>query len=219
MIVIIDYGLGNLYSIKKVFGYAKILENDNSKVIITNDKNIIKKAKAIVLPGVGAFPVAMENLKKLNLIDILHECVMIKKILFLGICLGYQLLFEKSYEEKETLGLNFLKGEVKIFDKNELRIPHMGWNNVIFEKSDIIFENIKNSSYFYFVHSFFVDFDKKNIENINKFFTYYGEKKFLSGVHFENIFGFQFHPEKSQMNGINLIRNFLKIKKSCFNFE
>ncbi len=218
MILIIDYGLGNLYSIEKALKYAQILEKDESKIIITSDKNIIKNAKAIVLPGVGAFSSAMENLKQLDLIDALYDAVMIKKTLFLGICLGYQLLFEKSYEEKETFGLNFLKGEVKIFDKNCVKVPHIGWNNVNLEKADIIFENIKNSSYFYFVHSFFVNYENLNLKNANKFFTHYGKQKFLSGIHFENIFGFQFHPEKSQKNGITLLRNFLKIKKKSFTF-
>ncbi|MDR0676568.1 MAG: imidazole glycerol phosphate synthase subunit HisH [Elusimicrobiota bacterium] len=224
MISIIDYGMGNLNSVQKAFELAVFNQNIDEQIIITNDKKILGKSKAIILPGVGAFGEAMKNLEKLDLIDFIKISVCQEKKLFLGICLGFQLLFEKSYELGEFDGLGIIKGEVKKFDELKMKVPHIGWNKVhfenkYFEKSEkfetSIFDGIENDSYFYFVHSYFVEldenFENKNID-IKKFTTEYENKTFLSGINYnKNIFGVQFHPEKSQNNGIKLLENFLKL--------
>jgi imidazole glycerol-phosphate synthase subunit HisH len=211
MISIIDYGMGNLNSVQKALELALYLEKINKKIIITSDKTKINQSSAVILPGVGAFGEAMKNLKNLNLIEFIQDLVINKQKLFLGICLGYQLLFEKSYELGEFNGLGLIKGEVIKFNENLMKVPHIGWNTVEFPEKQQIFNKIQNNSYFYFVHSFFIE-EAKSINNkkINTFTTEYGNKKFISGIQSENIYGFQFHPEKSQNNGIQLLKNFVK---------
>ena len=146
MVVIIDYNIGNLSSV------ISALKRVGIEAVITRDKDIIRQAKAIVLPGVGAFPVAMNNLKKFDLIDVLNE----RKdagIPILGICLGMQILFEKGYEVEETKGLGFLDGEVVFMDIDE-KVPHMGWNQLHFNQNHPILKNIHENDDVYFVHSF-----------------------------------------------------------------
>jgi len=220
MITIIDYGMGNLRSVQKAF------EHIGRKAVITDDKNRILNSSMIVLPGVGSFDAAMHNLKKTGLAETIRNFVKSGRP-FLGLCLGLQVLFEKS-EEGNASGLGLLKGCVKKFRfsqlsrlpklsvgqitlSSRLKIPHMGWNNVhvtaagkYAAQKKKIFRKIENDSYFYFVHSYYIEPEDKNIISSA---TFYG-KKFASSVLCGNIFATQFHPEKSQKNGLNLLRNY-----------
>jgi len=204
MIVIIDYGMGNLRSVQKAF------EHIGRKAVISSDKRKIGNASLAVLPGVGSFDAAMNNLAKLGLTDTLKSYIESGRP-FLGLCLGLQVLFEKS-EEGGVPGLGILKGRVKKFKPvGELKIPHMGWNNVkqILEgtyagQKSKIFKAIPDESYYYFVHSYYVEPEEKNIISS---VTSYG-KEFASSVFSKNIFATQFHPEKSQKNGLRLLKNY-----------
>lgn len=204
MVTIIDYGLGNLRSVQKAFEFI------GRKAVLTSDRKKIEKSSLVVLPGVGSFSAAMKNLKKLNLSETIRRVIADGKP-YLGLCLGLQLLFEKS-EEGNCKGLGILKGEVKKFPPIKgLKIPHMGWNNVKLagsRKSEVgnkIFKNISDDSYFYFVHSYYVRPKDKNIIAAT---TDYGID-FASSVFYKNIFATQFHPEKSQTNGLKLLANYL----------
>jgi len=199
---IIDYNMGNLASIKNAF--EKI--GSPSSVIKTAEE--IKNADRLILPGVGAYPDAMEHLKEEGLGEAIKEFVKSGKPL-LGICLGMQLLFERSYEFKETEGLGVVEGEVQKFCikkmNKEEKIPHMGWNSINFRKSPL-FEDIKNEPYLYFVHSYHVVCDDKF--SIGK--TYYGYE-FTSAINKDNIYGLQPHPEKSHDVGLKILKNFTRI--------
>jgi len=200
MITIIDYGMGNLRSVQKAF------EHIGKNAVITDDRKKILKSSLVVLPGVGSFSAAIANLKKLNLIETVKNIILDGKP-FLGLCLGLQLLFEKS-EEGNCKGLGIFKGKVKKFDYPLLKIPHMGWNNARCKMQDAgckIFKGIKNNSYFYFVHSFYVVPKNKNIIAT---ITNYGIN-FTSSIFYKNIFATQFHPEKSQKNGLKLLKNYV----------
>ena len=198
-IVIIDYKMGNIKSVYNAFKFL------NVDVVVSNNKKIIKDSYGIVIPGVGAFGDAVRNLEKLNIFDFLKE--EIKNKPYLGICLGLQLLFEKSEESLDVSGFGILKGEVVKFKSKNIKIPHIGWNKVKIIKRNKLFENIRNNLFFYFDHSYYVKpKDKKIISGI----TDYGEK-FVSAVNSENIFGVQFHPEKSQEDGLKILRNFAEI--------
>ncbi|MFH1540731.1 MAG: imidazole glycerol phosphate synthase subunit HisH [Elusimicrobiota bacterium] len=208
MITIIDYGMGNLRSVQKAFEFI------GKKTIITDDRKKILDSSLVVLPGVGSFSAAMKNLGKLNLVDTIYK-VIDSGNPFLGLCLGLQLLFERS-EEGNCNGFGILKGKVKKFNFSQLptpnsqllKIPHMGWNNVKCKMQDArckIFKEIKDNSYFYFVHSYYVEpQDKKIIATT----TEHGIK-FASSVFYKNIFATQFHPEKSQKNGLKLLKNYV----------
>ncbi len=204
MIALIDYGMGNLRSV------AKALENQGGKILLTSKTKDIERADKIVLPGVGAFGKAVRNLRSLGLIEPLKKALQSGKP-FLGICLGLQILFEKS-EEGGTSGLGILPGEVKKFPLlSGMKIPHMGWNTVKFQKenhySSAWFKGISDGSYFYFVHSYFVVPAHKEIIAST---TFYGIE-FVSSIAWKNIFACQFHPEKSGEMGLKLISNFLNI--------
>jgi glutamine amidotransferase len=206
MIVIIDYKMGNLRSV------SKALEKAGGNVKITNNVKDIQRADAIVLPGVGAFGRGMKNLKEAGLISPLIDAIKQGKP-FLGICLGMQLLFTYSEEHGKHRGLNILEGCVKRFHQN-LKIPHMGWNQIILnqrrgEKKKEIFYGIPDKTYFYFVHSYYVIPENKEMIIAT---TNYGVQ-FASAVQKENIFGVQFHPEKSQTAGLKLLRNFVSFIK------
>lgn len=198
--------MGNLRSVQKAF------EKVGCDAIISNDHNIIKSADKIILPGVGAFKDGMKHLEELNLIELLNEEVIKNKKQFLGICLGMQLLANKSFENGETVGLGWVDAEVVKFDfvkeENKLKIPHVGWNNVNFTNKNILFENISNSSDFYFVHSYHF---KVNNDNLITSTTDYGFN-FVSSLNKKNIYAFQFHPEKSQKVGLEIIENFVNLK-------
>ena len=194
---IISCSTNNLFSVSNVFKELNCLP------IISNTKEKLLECDILVLPGVGAFNIAMQNLKAQGLDVTIHDFIKTGKI-FLGICLGFQLLFEESDEFTKTSGLGLIKGKVKAFDKKKLIVPHIGWNNLRELQKNSLIENKMNK--FYFIHSFFAEpNNKKNIlyqTEYNKFF-------FCSGVKKDNIFGTQFHPEKSGKNGINFLKNLL----------
>jgi glutamine amidotransferase len=200
-IVIIDYGLGNLRSV------SKALEAVGAKVEVTNDPDKISKAKAIVLPGVGAFQRGMENLCRINVLPFLVKAIKDGKP-FLGICLGLQLLFTESEEYGVHRGLDIIKGRVKRFESN-MKVPHMGWNSIEFKVSSSkfkVFDGIPSKSYFYFVHSYYAE---PQDEAIVVATTEYGQE-FVSAVNKNNIWGVQFHPEKSAKLGLKLLENFCR---------
>lgn len=195
MIVIIDYGLGNLASITNALNKLGI------KNRISGNPSVIKKAKALILPGVGAAGEGMRNLKKQGLDKIILQEIEKGKP-FLGICLGMQLLFEKS-EEGKIKCLGVFKGVVKKF-KKERKIPQIGWNNVLFTGRQKLFRGIPDKSFFYFVNSFYCQPQDKSIITGT---TEYGEK-FASIIIKDNVVGMQFHPEKSADSGLQLLKNF-----------
>lgn len=193
MIAIIDYGMGNLGSVKKAFDFLSV------ESFVTSDGNDLKKADKIVLPGVGAFEDAMNNLHRYRLTDRIIEEINQKKP-FLGICLGLQLLFEHSEEGNHPKGLSVLKGTVEKFDDAmKLKIPHMGWNDI--QSENTAYLSRFNHQYFYFVHSFYV----KPANEMTCAYTTYGNR-FVSAVEKENILACQFHPEKSGDAGLRLLK-------------
>ncbi len=202
MIVVIDYGLGNLRSV------SKALEAIGAEVEVTNDPQKVTQAKAIVLPGVGAFGQGIENLKKQSILPSILRSIEAGKP-FLGICLGLQLLFTESKEHGICKGLNVIKGKAKRFG-DVSKIPHMGWNQVSinrpkdnYGKPDL-FQGIPDGSYFYFAHSYYVEPDDKKVV-IGR--TEYG-LEFSSVVNKDNVWGVQFHPEKSAERGLKFLDNF-----------
>jgi len=208
VISIIDYGLGNILSAKQSF--LKVAEEHNldTEVKITNDPKDILNTTHIVLPGQGAFKACMEGLSNISgMIDELSKAVLEKKTPFLGICIGMQLLSNLSYENGEHKGLGWIGGKIKKLPNKNLKMPHMGWNVVKTNHKNNLLINISNSIDFYFVHSYY--FDCENLENqIGT--TNYGIN-FTSIISKENIYGVQFHPEKSSKQGLKLIKNFLTL--------
>ncbi len=204
-ITVIDIGISNLLSLKNAIEFC------GAKVIVTNNKNIIKKSKKLILPGVGSFQKGMENINKLKIKDIIIEHCDNNKH-FLGICLGMQILFEESFENGHYKGLGIIKGSVrKLPQKKNTKLPHINWSNVNFinSKKNLLFKNIKNLSTYYFVHSYFVDnVNKNNILGLTKF----GSFEFPSIINSKNTFGIQFHAEKSSINGISMLKNFINLK-------
>ncbi len=198
-VALIDYGMGNLGSV------AKALEKVGFKVIRTNQREDIQKAHAIVLPGVGAFGDAMNHLRELKIVETLKREILDRKKPFLGICLGLQLLFEKSYEFGTHQGLGIFEGEVLHFGDKVNKVPHMGWNEIHLQKEHSILDGLQNGDFFYFVHSYYVSPKDNNII-LTK--TDYDDFYFTSGVAYANIVAFQFHPEKSQKKGLKLLENF-----------
>ena len=201
MIAIIDYGVGNIKNVYKAF------TNLGLDVVVTPDKELINKSSAIILPGVGAFKDAVDNLKKYDLVDCIKENVGKGKLIF-GICLGMQLLFDKSCEDGEWNGLGLLGGEIVRFSE-KLKVPHMGWNRLIKAKDDEIGRNIKEGEYVYFVHSYYLK--PSNKEDVI-FWTDYGVKV-PAVVRKNNIIGMQFHPEKSGKTGLKLLSNIKEMIK------
>jgi len=201
-ICIIDYGMGNLRSVQKAFERIKV------PALITSDKTEILKADKIVLPGVGNFERGIANLKSNGLFDTLNEVVTEHKIPILGICLGMQLMTEFS-EEGNVEGFGWIKARtIKfVFDKNDLKIPHMGWNNINVVRVSQITNNISPDNLFYFVHSYFVTCE--NQDDVLAI-TNYG-LSFVSSFQKENIYGCQFHPEKSHESGLSLLSNFANL--------
>ncbi len=203
MIAIIDYGMGNLRSVVKAF------QRINVNVLVTSVPQEIEKASAIVLPGVGHFAKGMEQLRKLHLEEIIYEQVVEKKKKILGICLGMQLLTNRS-EEGHAEGLCLIDAETKHFNNfikpGYLKIPHMGWNTIKIKDQTDVTAGISEEYFFYFVHSYFVEC--RNLKDVI-FSTKYGIE-FHSGFRHENIYGLQFHPEKSYDPGLKLLSNFSK---------
>lgn len=202
-ICILDYGSGNVASVYNMLKFIKFEPE------ISNKKEKIKDASHIILPGVGSYKSGMDKIKKKIPIDILENEILKKGKPFLGICLGMQILSSVGYEFGKYEGLNWIEGEVKKLDVKKYVLPHVGWNEVKVESNNsILFKNIKIDENFYFVHSYC--FDSYNKENVLATSVY--ETKFTSVVRKDNIFGVQFHPEKSQKSGMKLLENFLKIK-------
>jgi glutamine amidotransferase len=208
-IAVIDYGSGNLKSAAKALEAAANNINLDSKIIVTSDPKIIKECKKIILPGQGSFRDCYLGIKKIaGLEDALNEFVLVKKRPIFGICVGMQLFGDIGYETQETRGFGWINGEVrKINNINKtLKLPHMGWNQIELKKDFVLFSNLKNKSHMYFVHSYeFITKEKDCIIAT----TNYGNSITVA-VAKENIFGTQFHPEKSQKNGLIILENFLK---------
>jgi glutamine amidotransferase len=203
MIAIIDYDAGNIKSVEKAFQLL------GEEVIITRDKEKILGADGVVLPGVGAFGDAMEKLHNYGLVTVIRE-VAKKKIPFLGICLGLQLMFERSEESPEIEGLGLLKGEVlRIPDNCGLKVPHIGWNSLEFPQKSRLFQKIPQDAYVYFVHSYYL---KAADEQIVTAVTDYGTI-IHAAVEQDNLFACQFHPEKSSEVGLRILKNFIAVTK------
>lgn len=201
MIAIIDYDAGNLKSVEKALWHI------GEKAVITRDPKILKSADHVILPGVGAFGDAMEKLHNYKLVDVIYDIIEMGKP-FLGICLGLQLLFEWS-DESNVEGLSVLKGKIlKIPDNKELKIPHMGWNSIKIRKGTRLLEGIAEDSYVYFVHSYYLKAEQR--EEVAAFTEYVTE--IHAAVEKGNIFACQFHPEKSGETGLQILRNFVKVK-------
>jgi len=201
MIAVIDYGVGNLFSVEKAFAAT------GEEVIVTGNSEDLKAADKLVLPGVGAFGDCMKNLESTDLIPIILEQINNKKPLF-GICVGLQILFEDSEESPNVKGLGVFKGTVKKINAPQLKIPHMGWN-VISIRNSKLFNGLNENPYFYFVHSYHAVPKDKNLIAAT---ADYGEE-LTAAVIKDNIYATQFHPEKSGDVGLKIIENFVKIKE------
>jgi glutamine amidotransferase len=210
LLTVVDYGVGNLRSIAKSIEKANSENDLNYSVIISSDLRDIKKADKLVLPGQGSFKACREGIRNIKGLDEeLNESVMNKKKPIYGICAGMQLFGTTGFEEEETPGLNWIEGNVvKIkLSTTNLKIPHMGWNELNVKNFSKVFKNIEDKSHAYFIHSYeFLPKDKKVIS----LSTNYG-KEIVAAVCRENIYGSQFHPEKSQDTGIKILTSFLKV--------
>ena len=199
MIAIIDYGMGNLCSVQKG------LERIGAATRIIESPDFLPEADKIILPGVGSFGDAMQELERRGFVTPLKREVSSGKP-FLGICLGLQVLFETSEESPGTRGLGLIPGECRRF-VTELKVPHMGWNQVQIKRRAPIFEGIENSAFFYFVHSFYViPKEEKDVATTTDYAL-----DFCSSIWRDNLFATQFHPEKSQENGLGILENFVKL--------
>lgn len=203
-VLIFDYGMGNIFSL------SKALEHVGAKAIVSSDISLIKDFDAMVLPGVGAFGQAMDNLRELNAVEPILEFLKTDKK-FLGICLGFQLLFEGSNEFGESTGLSFFQGRIKHFshgfENSTFKIPHIGWEKVIPRGQVGVLNTInEDKDSFYFVHSFYAEpTDTNIISSVSK----YNDVEFCSSVEQGNVFACQFHPEKSGPSGIKLLESWL----------
>lgn len=200
MVAIIDYGAGNLSSVKKALDYL------GAESEITQDRDKILSASHVILPGVGSFGDAMNSMQERGLVETVKEAALSGKP-FLGICLGLQLLFEESDESPDVKGLGLLKGRIVTIPKdNGLKVPHMGWNSVELKQRNGIFDGIDDESYFYFVHSYYLkDADVDVVAGV----THYGVE-IQCAIQKGNLSATQFHPEKSSKAGLKLLENFLK---------
>ena len=201
MIAIIDYDAGNIKSVEKALHYL------GEETTVTRDPQTLLNADKVILPGVGSFGQAMENLHTYGLVPVIHEIVE-KKTPFLGICLGLQLLFESSEETPGVEGLGILKGKiVKIPPAPGLKIPHMGWNSLTLQNQGRLFKGLEEHPYVYFVHSYYL---KAEEESIVQATTQYGVTIHAS-VEKGNVFACQFHPEKSSRAGLQMLKNFAEL--------
>lgn len=198
MHVIIDYGMGNLASVQRAF------EKLNVDVKISSKIEDLREAKSLILPGVGAFRDAINLLKEQDLCEVIKEEVSKGKYL-IGICLGMQLLYDKSYEYGDYDGLKLIKGSIEYLNV-DLKIPHMGWNNLKFKKDDPILKYINEDDYVYFVHSYYAVSDNSEVIAYSEY-----EKQVPAIVRNNNVYGIQFHPEKSGETGLNILRAYKEI--------
>lgn len=203
MVALIEYGAGNIFSVKNALDYLGI-ENK-----LTADADEIRNADAIILPGVGAFGAAMNMLEKSGLIPVIKEQAKIKP--FLGICLGMQVLFERGYEFGEFEGLGLIPGKVDLITDPGLIVPHMGWNKLEIERESPILDGVTDSDYVYFVHSYKAFCDKKNLIAYSE----YGSVVPAMVTDGMYVFGAQFHPEKSGETGLKILSNFAKLIKEA----
>ncbi len=199
MIVIVDYGMGNLGSI------VNMIKKIGYKCIVTSNLEEIKNATKLILPGIGSFDNGMRNLQELNMLDVLNQKVMVDKTPILGICLGMQLMTKNS-EEGRLAGFGWIDAETKKFVSDTFKIPHMGWNIIKHQKISKLFDERKKKKKFYFVHSYCVRCTQKNDILTSTNYT----QDFVSSFEKENVIGVQFHPEKSHKFGMSLIKNFLE---------
>ena len=201
MVAIIDYDAGNIKSVEKALLHL------GEEVIITRDREQILNSDKVILPGVGAFGDAMEKLRSYGLDKVIYEVVE-RKIPFLGICLGLQLLFEKSDETPGVKGLGILPGEIlRIPDKEGLKLPHMGWNSVKIKENARIFKDVPQDSYVYFVHSYYLKAGRE--EDVAATTEY--STLIHAAVEHDNVFACQFHPEKSSEIGLKILKNFVEL--------
>jgi|TARA_X000001036_G_scaffold218892_1_gene204856 glutamine amidotransferase len=210
LLTVVDYGVGNLRSIAKSIEKANSDNNLNYTIKVSANANDVKKSDKIVLPGQGSFKACKNGIKNIEgLQDELDESVLIKKKPIYGICAGMQLFATKGHEEETTKGLNWIPGEVNKLDlgSSNLKIPHMGWNDLKIENNSKVFKDINNKNHAYFIHSYEFIPDDKNVISLT---SNYG-KDFIAAVSLGNIFGSQFHPEKSQSTGIKILTNFLNL--------
>jgi len=206
MITVIDYGMGNLRSVTKAF------ELYTDKVVVSSNPDSLYESTGVVLPGDGAFPQAMENLEKNNWITPLKNYIN-NNGYFLGICLGYQLLFSGSDEFEYTEGLDIIPGKVVKFSSETLKVPHMGWNQVKFERQSLFLNGIDDLTYFYFIHSYYPQIpDSEWIIGTSD----YGSV-FPCIVGKDNLIASQFHPEKSHRPGLKIIENFSRLSNDAGN--
>ena len=200
MIAVINYGVGNLHSVQKAIAYV------GGDVVVTDDAQEILGADKVVFPGVGAFADGMEGLRSRNLVQVVKDAARQGKLL-LGICLGMQLLFEISEEQGCHQGLGLLPGKVVFFRETDIKVPQIGWNQVQVESDSPLLKSIETGDYYYFNHSYYcVPDDERDVFLV----TTYGTR-FASAVGRDNIFGVQFHPEKSQKTGLQLLKNFVEL--------
>ena len=201
MISIIDYDAGNIKSVEKALIHL------GEQPVITRDRDVILNSDKVILPGVGAFGDAMAKLREYGLVEVIHEVVE-KKIPFLGICLGLQLMFESSEETKGVEGLGLLKGHIlRIPEKEGLKIPHMGWNNITVREDSRLFQNLPENPFVYFVHSYYL---KAEDESVVAATTDYSVN-IHAAVEKDNLFACQFHPEKSSDVGLQILKNFVEL--------
>ncbi len=195
-IAILNYNMGNIKSVENAFLHI------GARIVVTDDKKTIENASALILPGVGAYKDAMFNLEKSHLAELIFE--QIGKKPFLGICLGLQLLFDRSFEDGKNSGLGIFKGNVERIPAG-VKIPHMGWNQIrILKRQSMLFKGIEDLENFYFVHSYSAVCS--NVEDISSY-TDYGVD-IVASVEKENVYGLQFHPEKSSLKGLKILQNF-----------
>ena len=207
-VTIVDYNSGNISSIINSF---KEVAKGKVNIEVTSDSNKIKSSDKVVLPGQGSFKSCVDALKGIRgLVDALNEFAINNKKPLLGICVGLQMFADVGYEETETKGLGWISGNVsKIDNQNgKYKLPHIGWNQINIVKESKIFKDIENNSHMYFVHSYEFIPDKKNVISATTEYS----SKIVCAIEKENIFGTQFHPEKSDKTGLNLIQNFLNLK-------
>ncbi len=201
MIAIIDYDAGNIKSVEKA------MQSLGEEVVVTRDADTLLNAEKVILPGVGAFGDAMDKIRSYGLEDVIHQIVA-KGTPFLGICLGLQLMFEESDETPGVKGLGILPGKIlRIPDAPDLKIPHMGWNSLHFEKDTRLFKGIKEGAYVYFVHSYYLKAEEASIVAASTEYSTH----IHAAVERGNVFACQFHPEKSSEVGLAILKNFIDL--------